>query len=482
MPKRISVQRLISVFALVSVMFNVGITSASDNPTQSQAVNAQVWITTGDQKQLLQPQAPIAFAADSGSNAVTIDVDESNKFQTMDGFGAALTDSAAWLIWTRLLVGQREELMHKLFDSKTGIGLRLLRHAIGTSDLSLSNYTYDDLPTGQTDPQLTRFSIGHDLDYILPLLNEARSLNSSLQVIGTPWSPPAWMKTSGSLIGGSLRPDAYETYARYLVRYLQDYSAQGVSIVGITPQNEPLFTPAGSPGALMSVAEETDFIKQYLGPELARAGLDTHIIIYDHNWDHPEYPLAVMSDPGARPFVTGTGFHCYAGGFDAQTPVHDRFPDKGIWVTECSGTVGSEFATDLRWLMHNLFIGAVRTWAKGVLLWNLALDKLSGPQNGGCVACRGVVTIDPLTGATTYNVEYYALGQASVAVDPGAQRVASNTFDGGIETVAFLNPDGSKALLVLNNGNTETLFKVRWAGLAFSYSLPAGAAGTFKWP
>src|ERR1700730_1465783 len=209
MPKCIPTHGLISLLALVSVIFNWSVANASENSTQSQAVEAQVWITTGDQKQLLQPRAPIAFAADSGSNAVTIDVDESNKFQTMDSFGAALTDSAAWLIWTRLLVGQRDELMHKLFDSKTGIGLRFLRHAIGASDLSLSSYTYDDLPTGQTDPQLTRFSIGHDLDYILPLLNEARSLNSSLQVIGTPWRPPAWMKTSGSLIGGSLRPHGY---------------------------------------------------------------------------------------------------------------------------------------------------------------------------------------------------------------------------------------------------------------------------------
>jgi glucosylceramidase len=416
-----------------------GSSGGSDGTTGGQTTGSQttagtragVWLTTGDQKQLLQPQASVAFAADSASNPVTIDVDETKTYQTFDGFGATLTDSAAWLIWIRLSAQQRETLMHQLFDPKSGLGLSFLRHPIGASDLALSNYTYDDVPAGQTDPQLSNFTIAHDLAYMIPVINEAHTLNSALQVIGTSWSPPAWMKTSGSLIGGPLKPDAYEPYANYFVRYLQAYGSQGVTVAGVTPQNEPLSAPVGAPGMTMTSAEEADFIHNHLGPALGRAGLATHIV---------------------------------------------------IWLTECSGTVGSAFAADLRWLTHNLFIGATRAWAKAVLLWSLALDTSSGPQNGGCAACRGVVTIDQASGTITYNVEYYALGHASIAVVPGAHRIDSTTTDGGIETVAFVNPDGSKVLLALNNGITDVTFKVRWSARAFSYSLAAGAVVTFKWP
>jgi glucosylceramidase len=458
-----------------------GASHGSDDQTTAET-QAQVWLTTGDQKQLLQPQAPLVFAADPGTNPVTIDVDETRTYQSIDGFGATLTDSAAWLIWLRLSAQQRDTLMHQLFDPKTGLGLSLLRHPIGASDLALSNYTYDDVPAGESDPQLSNFTIAHDLAYMIPLLNEAHALNTALQVIGTPWSPPAWMKTSGSLIGGSLKPDAYEPYANYFVRYAQAYSSQGVTVAGVTPQNEPLTAPVGAPGMTMTSAEQADFVHNHLGPAFGRAGLATHIIIYDHNWDHPEYPLAVLGDSQALQYITGTAFHCYAGSVASQAQIHDAFPDKEIWLTECSGTVGSAFAADLRWLMHNLFIGATRAWAKGVLLWSLALDTSSGPQNGGCVTCRGVVTIDQTSGAITYNVEYYALGHASIAVVPGARRIDSTTTDGAIETVAFVNPDGSKVLLALNNGNTDISFKVRWSARAFSYSLPAGAVVTFKWP
>ena len=453
-------------------------------PQPPEPLRASVWITTGDQSRLLQAEAPVTFVPDAGTapNPVTIDVDESRRYQTMAGFGATLTGSSAWLINEKMSPSQRDDLMRALFDPQQGIGLSYLRHTVGASDFSLSNYTYDDLPPGETDPELQHFSIDHDRADILPVLREAHRLNPDLKIVGTPWSAPAWMKTSDSLVGGSLRPEAYGPYARYLVRYIEAYAAEGVPITSITPENEPLFEPSGYPGMRMDAAEQATFIKDYLGPALADAGLSTQIFIYDHNWDHPDYPLGVLNDPAVRPYVIGTAFHCYAGDVSSQSVVHDAYPDKSIMFSECTGLVGSSFTGDVHWSMHNLFIGATRQWATSVLLWNLALDENSGPTNGGCSVCRGGVTIDQSTGAVTYNVEYYTLGQASLAARPGASRIESTSFEGGIETVAFLNPDGSKGLLVFNPGTGDATFKVRWSGLAFSSTLPATSIATYRWP
>jgi glucosylceramidase len=451
--------------------------------TRTQLPSASVWITTADQLRLLESQDQVAFVVDeAASQLLTIDIDETQRFQTMGGFGASLTDSSAWLITMRMNAEQRAALLQKLFDAQAGIGLSTLRHPIGASDFAISSYTFNDRSAGQSDPQLEHFSIDHDLEYIIPLLLQVRALNPQLKIIGTAWTAPAWMKTSGSLIGGSLRAEHYGSYADYLVRYVQAFAAEGVPITAIAPVNEPLFEAPSYPGMLMDAVQQIDFVKNHLGPAVRRAGLATQIIIYDHNWDRPDYPMAVLNDMDARSYVTGTAFHCYAGDVSAQTPVHDLHPDKAILVTECSGTVGSPFDGDLRWAMRNLFIGATRRWATDVLAWNLALDEGSGPQNGGCRNCRGVVTIEQATGAVTYNVEYYALGHASLAARPGAIRIASTTFDGALESVAFLNPDSSKGLIVLNNMGVSETFRVHWSGLAFSYTLPAGAVATFRWP
>jgi glucosylceramidase len=200
-----------------------------------------------------------------------------------------------------------------------------------------------------------------------------------------------------------LRSEAYGTYADYLVRFIQAFEAAGVPIYSITPQNEPLLEPPGYPGMRMEASEQTAFIKNHLGPALANARLATQIFIYDHNWDRPEYALEILSDPAARQYVSGTAFHCYAGNVSAQSAVHNAFPDKSVMISECTGLAGSAFGPDLVWAMRNLFIGGPRNWATSVLLWNLALDENSGPQNGGCPNCRGVVTIDQSTGTVAYN-------------------------------------------------------------------------------
>jgi glucosylceramidase len=438
-----------------------------------------VWLTTSDRAQLLAPQPSLSFAPDSGAQPVTVDVNEATRYQTMDGFGASLSDASAWLIWNRMSASQRATLLDRLFSPSSGIGLSVLRQPMGGSDFSLVHYSYDD-----TCCNLSDFSIGYETAYIVPLLRQIRGVNPDLLIMGSPWSPPGWMKTSGSMIGGSLLPAHYPTLAAYFVRWIQAYQAQGLPIYAVTPQNEPQFTPGDYPGMLMSAGEQATFIKSHLGPALRNAGLGTKIITFDHNWDIAGYATTVLNDPAAKSFAAGSGFHCYGGAMSAQSAVHDAHPDRDIWHTECSdGTWigGGSFAALFDRDMREMVIGVVRNWAKGTTKWNLALDTANGPHRGGCSTCFGTVTVDQASGAVTYNAEYYALGHASKFVRRGARRIASNTFAGGIENVAFLNPDGGKVLVAYNAGTAATAFRVRWGGQSFRYTLPGRAAATFTW-
>jgi len=301
--------------------------------------------------------------------------------------------------------------------------------------------------------------------------------------MATPWSPPGWMKSGDSMIGGTLNASAYEPYATYLVKCIQAYAAEGVPLYAMTPQNEPLHAPSGYPGMLLSASEEADLIKHHIGPAFAAHGISTKILIYDHNWDTPEYPETILTDAAAAAYVAGSAFHGYAGDPSVQSRVHDAYPDKEIYFTECSsGGWSPDFATNLQWMTKNLMIAATRSWAKTVTLWNMALDEMSGPQNGGCPNCRGVVTIDQQRGTISYNVEYYVLGHLSTFVVPGAHRIASSPFESsGIEHVAFRNPDGSKALLVLNDAPSSSTFTVQWDTRSFTSTLPAGTVATFTW-
>ena len=277
----------------------------------------------------------------------------------------------------------------------------------------------------------------------------------------------------------------FPSLAQYFVKFVQAYETQGIPIYAVLPQNEPLNSNTGYPTEYLLATDEATFIGTDLGPALNTAGLSSlKILGYDHNWDQPSYPETLLADPTASSYLAGSAFHCYAGDVSAQSTVEAAYPTKGIWFTECSGTVGSSFAGDLQWNAENLLIGATRNWARSISLWNLALDQNSGPKNGGCTNCRGVVTIDDSTSPATItnNVEYYVLGHLAKFVVPGAYRIDSNTFgQGGIEDVAFQNPDGSIVLLVLNAGGNTGTFTVSWTGQNFTYSLAAGAVATFRW-
>jgi glucosylceramidase len=353
---------------------------------------------------------------------------------------------------------------------------------MGASDFALKIYSYDDLAAGQTDPQLTQFSIDHDRAYILPVLRQALALNPQLKVMATPWSPPGWMKTSDSMIKGQLPAASYPALANYFVKVVQAYAAEGVPIYAVTMQNEPLFSPHDYPGTLIPPDEQATFIRDYLGPAFRDQKLSAKIMAFDHNWDLIHYAVTVLSDPKAAAFVAGTAVHCYGGNVGAQTALHNQFPEKDIWETECSG--GEWQPANLLAQQVGLLISTTRNWAKSVVLWNLALDQNNGPYVGGCKTCRGLVRIDTTASPSTtqLTVDYTALGHASKFVSPGAWRIDSNTLEAsGLEDVAFRNPDGSIVLLTLNSGKTPTTFNVLWSGRRFTYTLQPGDAVTFRW-
>ncbi len=444
---------------------------------QAAGETVSVWVTTGDRSKLLAQQPSVTFGAGT-SAATTIDVDTATTYQTMDGFGASFTDSSAWLVGTRMSTAQCDQLMGNLFSRSSGIGLSLLRQPMGASDFTVggADYTYDDTCCDTAD-----FSVAHDRGYIIPVLAQARAINPAVKIMATPWSAPAWMKTTGSLNGGKLREDRYVAYADYFRRYVQAYSAEGLPIYAVTIQNEP-HHEAGYPSMRMEPVEQANFVKNNLGPTFADNGIGTKIIGWDHNWDEPNYPVDVLNDAAAKRYLAGSAFHCYAGSVGAQTQVNNAHPDRDLWFTECSGGEwSSDFGANLKWNAQNILIGATRNWAKGVTFWNMALDQNHGPTNGGCGNCRGVVTVDSSSGAVSYNVEYYVLGHATKFVAPGAVRVGSSSYANDIETVAFRNTDGSLALIALNAGSTTRTFAVRSEGQAFSYTLPAGAVATFTW-
>jgi glucosylceramidase len=291
------------------------------------------------------------------------------------------------------------------------------------------------------------------------------------------------MKSTNSLVAGTLLPRFYDSFADYFVKFIRAYEAEGVPIYAISLQNEPNYEPANYPGMRLDAGARARVIGNHLGPRFASAGVRALIWDWDHNWDLPQQPLDVLADTNARKYVQGVAWHCYAGDVSAQSTVHDAHPDKDAYFSECSGGEWSpKFDENLKWFVSTLIIGATRNWARGVLLWNLALDENYGPHLGGCGNCRGVVTINSATGAYTRNVEYYALAHASKFVRPGASRIASEGGDKNLLTVAFRNADdNSKVLIVLNGADHEQTVSVRSRGSTFSYVLPAISVVTFTW-
>jgi glucosylceramidase len=455
--------------------------SLSPSMAAEYAGAVQAWVTTGDQSRLMARGPDARLGRDKPAPTV-IDVDPAVRFQEMQGFGASITDASAYLIRQRMNPSQREGLLRELFGRNPGLGMSFTRLTIGASDFSQSHYSFNDMPRGESDPGLTRFSIEPHRADVLPTIQRALAINPQLKVMASPWSAPGWMKTSDSLVKGALKPASYDAFARYLGRYVGAMRQEGVPIFALTLQNEPHFEPDDYPGMRVDPASRAAFIGGHLGPLLAREHPGTTVLDWDHNWDEPDSPATVLKDPGAARYVSGVAWHCYAGNVAVQAQVHAQFPDKDTWFTECSGGRWSpDWAKNLMFFTSTLIIDSTRGWARGVLLWNLALDQNDGPHLGGCKDCRGVVTIDSRTGEVTRNVEYYALAHASRFVLPGAHRIQSSERDGELSNVAFRNRDGSLALVVANGARAARTFSVRVEGQSFRYTLPGLSVATFAW-
>ena len=438
------------------------------------------WLTTPDQHQQLQRQPqPLTFSAAAPTGPV-IEVNENQRFQTMEGFGYCLTGGSAELL-RAMSAPARARLLRELFGhGPDDIGVSYLRVSLGASDLDAAVFSYDDLPAGQTDPTLARFSLAPDEQHLIPVLKEILAINPKISLLASPWSPPTWMKTNGATKGGSLKPEFYDAYARYFVKYLQGMRAHGITIGALTVQNEPLH-PGNNPSLLMLAEQQAAFIGQHLGPALRRAGLQTRLICYDHNADKPEYPLTVLGNAAAYPYVAGSAFHLYAGTIDALSRVHDAYPDKDLYFTEQWTGAKSKFADNLGWHVKNLEIGAPRHWARAVLEWNLAADPAQNPHTpGGCTECLGALTLAP-GDQVTRNVAYYTVAHASKFVPAGSVRVASSGGSGTLPNVAFRTPAGGHVLLVQNDQPTAQTFAIRQAGRAAQTTLPPGAVATYVW-
>jgi glucosylceramidase len=451
------------------------------NPNPPAAVTNEMdfWLTNGNQSVTLQKQTLILAFGTSVNNYGSIEVDDTNTFQTIDGFGYTLTGGSAQVI-NQLNAQKRKELLNELFgNNENSIAISYLRLSIGASDLNATPFTYDDLPSGQTDPNLDNFSLAPDKTDLIPMLKEIVAINPNIKIMATPWSAPIWMKDNTSFIGGSLKPEYFAVYAKYFVKYLQTMKAEGITIDAVTPQNEPLH-PGNNPSMLMLALQQADFIKNYLGPAFKTANLATKIVTYDHNCSRPDYPIAVLNDPEANSYVDGSAFHLYEGDISALSTVHNAFPNKNIYFTEQYTSSTGSFDGDLKWHVKNVIIGSMRNWSKTALEWNLANNASFGPNTpGGCTTCKGALTINN-SNSFTRNVGYYIIAHASKFVPAGSVRISSS-LSGNLNNVAFKTPGGKKVLIVENDGNTSEIFNIKHNGKWITTSLEAGSVGTYIW-
>jgi glucosylceramidase len=470
--------------------------STTTGTPSSPAAPVDVVQTDAGLSQEMATQPGLSFSAAPPAGVPLVDVNDQVRYQTFSGLGAAMTDSSAWLIYDNLGTGSRLTLMQDLFSS-AGIHLNFLRVPMGASDFTVGAvpYTYDDMPAGQSDPGLTRFSIAHDLPYIIPSVKQALAINPGLQIAANPWSPPAWMKANDSLanddLQGTLLPSAYQPLANYFVKFIQAYEADGVPIDIIVPQNEPA-SPGGPgtlyPGLTLPEPAEAMFISQYLRPALTGAGLNLKIFGNDLSWDQLSYAGSLASGPAGGD-LSGLAWHCYVGLPTVMSELRQFAPELDQIVDECSPEIRSFGAAEY-------LISALRNWASGAAVWNLALDPEGGPKqtDNGCPGCSGLVTVNEQTHAFSLNTEYYELGQVSAFVEPAAVRIDSPSFvtyrtnssdfetvTPGLDDVAFLNPDKSKVLIAYNNSTAPISFGVQSGGRYFSYTIPARAMTTFTW-
>ncbi len=436
---------------------------------------AKLYTTTLDKTSLLD-ETVLAANQTTGMANVSITVDTSKTFQEIDGFGFTLTGGSAMHLH-KMSTLKKANLLQELFGTKKNdIGISYLRISVGASDLDERPWSYNDLSEETTDPELTKFSLAYDTLYLIPIIKEIQKIAPDIKIMGSPWSPPKWMKDNKDTRGGSLKEEYYGSYANYLIKYIQAMDQKGIHIDALTVQNEPLH-PGNNPSLYMPAEQQALFIKNHLGPAFHRAKITTKIIIYDHNADRTDYPIHILNDPEAAKFIDGSAFHLYAGTINALSKVHKAHPDKNLYFTEQWIGAPGNFPGDMTWHTENLIVGATRNWSKTVLEWNLASDKTLQPHTdrGGCDQCLGALTI---TGDEVIrNPAYYIIAHASKFVRPGAVRVESD-ITGNILNVAFKNPKGHIVLILQNKNGVGKKIQIKIGATLLHVPLKAGAVAT----
>ncbi|KAF2326961.1 glycoside hydrolase family 30 protein [Flavobacterium nitrogenifigens] len=477
-------------FFMAAVIAQVKCSSSSD-PVENPPVNPPVvnppvvvkndvdfWLTKGNQSVLLAKQSGTLGFGTTANAYANIEVNATQKYQTIDGFGYTLTGGSVDVI-NQLNATKRTALLQELFgNGENSIGVSYIRISIGASDLNATPFTYNDLAAGETDLNLDKFSLEKDKN-LIAMLKEILAINPKILILATPWSAPIWMKDVASFKGGKLKTEYYNVYAKYFVKYIQQMKAEGITIDAVTPQNEPLHD-GNNPSMYMSATDQASFIKNSLGPAFKTANLNVKIIAYDHNCDNPNYPKAILADTDAFPFVDGSAFHLYAGDISALTNVYNSYPTKNVYFTEQWTSSEGSFDGDLKWHLRNVIIGSMRNYSKNALEWNVANNANFGPHtDGGCTMCKGAITI---TSSDSFqrNVAYYIIAHASKFVPMGSVRIESNS-GGSLQNVAFITPSGSKVLIVENDGSITETFNIKFNGKWVTTSLEAGSVGTYTW-
>ncbi len=435
------------------------------------------WITRSPAA-LLQPMQPAPFSGAAPQEALpTIEVDDSRTFQPIEGFGFALTGGSAYLL-AGMAKADRTDLLRELFGlGEESVGLSCLRISIGASDLGRTDFDYWDVPAGTTDPDFTRFNLAAGDPEVVPMLQEILQINPAVKIIAAPWSAPPWMKTNGSFIAGGLKPENYQDYARYFVKYVQAMRAQGIHVSAVTPQNEP-HNPKNEPSLVMTAGEQANFIKGHLGPEMRKGAPETEILCWDHNCDEPDYPLAVLADPEARPYIAGVAWHLYMGTADAMSAVHAQHPEKKVYFTEQWISAQDDFMGALRWHTKNIVIGTLRNWSRTALEWNLASDPecvIHTPK--GAVGSLGGVTIGP---TIKRNPGYYLMAHSAKFIRPGSVRIFSSGAE-QLPNVTCRTPDGRMVMVVMNDSDGARRFRIQHRGTYATLELGAGEVATLRW-
>jgi glucosylceramidase len=454
--------------AATAVAANTPISWAS-TPSQARA-----WATSGDRR--LQEINLPPWRKASGKGTPGIQIDPGVRFQEILGFGAAFTDASCYLL-SELKAEKRQAVLADLLGPD-GLRLSVGRTCIGASDYARYPYSFDD--STDPDPDLQKFSIEHDREYILPVLREAQKFNQELFLFSSPWSPPGWMKANGSMLGGSMRKKYLSAYSQYFVKFLQGYSAEGVNIRAVTTQNEVDTDQDGRmPAALWGQEYEIDFIKNHLGPALERASLDTKIWILDHNYALWGRVMDELDDPVFSKYVAGVAWHGYVGKPEAMARVHEAFPAiNNYWTEGGPDYKNADYATDWAKWSHT-FTGILRNWARCIVGWNLVLDE-QGRPNIGPFSCGGLVTLDSKTHEVKPSGQYWAFAHYSKLVQRGAHVIGSQGTLADVDHVAFENPDGSRVLVITNQGAEQ---KVEFAEgtRTMELTLDPGSITTLQW-